>query len=193
MKSVCVFCGSSPGKDPSYVKVASELGCELAARNLRLIYGGGNVGLMGAVADATMAAGGEVVGVIPHMLAEKELAHAEITELIAVNSMHERKMEMANRADAFIALPGGFGTLDELCEILTWTQLGLHANPTALVNHKGFFDGFLSFLDHAAAERFLRPEHRALVLTATTPAEALDTLVANPPQNFDKWLDRESA
>jgi hypothetical protein len=193
MKSVCVFCGSSPGKDPGYVKVARELGRELAARKLRLIYGGGNVGLMGAVADAATCAGGEVIGVIPHMLAEKELAHTGITELIAVESMHERKMEMANRADAFIALPGGFGTLDELCEILTWTQLGLHANPTALVNHRGFFDGFLSFLDHAAAEQFLRPEHRALVLTGKTPAEALDLLTANPPQLFDKWLDRESA
>ncbi len=193
MKSVCVFCGSSPGKSADYVKVASELGRELARRGLRLIYGGGNVGLMGAVADAVMSAGGEVVGVIPHMLAEKELAHTTITELIAVGSMHERKMEMANRADAFIALPGGFGTLDELCEILTWTQLGLHANPTALVNHHGFFDGFLSFLDHAEEERFLRPEHRALVLTGKTPAEALNQLTANPPQLFDKWLDRESA
>ncbi|MCA9251086.1 MAG: TIGR00730 family Rossman fold protein [Phycisphaerales bacterium] len=193
MKSVCVFCGSSPGKSADYVEVASELGRELARRGLRLIYGGGNVGLMGAVADAVMSAGGEVVGIIPHMLAEKELAHTTITELIAVDSMHERKMEMANRADAFIALPGGFGTLDELCEILTWTQLGLHANPTALVNHRGFFDGFLSFLDHAEEERFLRPEHRALVLTGKTPAEALDQLTANPPQLFDKWLDRETA
>lgn len=193
MKSVCVFCGSSPGKSADYVEVASELGRELARRGLRLIYGGGNVGLMGAVADAVMSAGGEVVGIIPHMLAEKELAHTTITELIAVDSMHERKMDMANRADAFIALPGGFGTLDELCEILTWTQLGLHANPTALVNHRGFFDGFLSFLDHAEEERFLRPEHRALVLTGKTPAEALDQLTANPPQLFDKWLDRETA
>ncbi|MEZ6085480.1 MAG: TIGR00730 family Rossman fold protein [Phycisphaerae bacterium] len=193
MKSVCVFCGSSPGKSADYVEVASELGRELARRGLRLIYGGRNVGLMGAVADAVMSAGGEVVGIIPHMLAEKELAHTTITELIAVDSMHERKMDMANRADAFIALPGGFGTLDELCEILTWTQLGLHANPTALVNHRGFFDGFLSFLDHAEEERFLRPEHRALVLTGKTPAEALDQLTANPPQLFDKWLDRETA
>ncbi len=190
MKSICVFCGSSPGGNPAYVNVATALGTELAARGMRLIYGGGNVGLMGAVADAVMKAGGEVVGIIPRMLAEKEVAHHGLTELVIVETMHERKMAMADRAEGFIALPGGFGTLDELCEILTWTQLSLHANPSVLINQNGFFDSFLTFLDHAVSELFLIPEHRALLITASNPAEALDTLAANPSALHDKWIDR---
>lgn len=190
MKSSCVFCGSSPGKSTEYVALARELGRELSARGLRLIYGGGNVGLMGAVADAVMEAGGEVIGIIPRMLAEKEVAHHGISELIVVETMHERKMAMAERADGFVALPGGYGTLDELCEILTWTQLGLHGNPTVIINHNGFFDALLSFLDHAVTARFLLPEHRALLLTSSNPKEALDMLACNPPVLLDKWIDR---
>ena len=189
MKSVCVFCGSSSG-GPAYADAARRFGAALARRGLGLVYGGGHVGLMGAVADAVLTAGATAVGVIPRFLVEKELAHRGLTELIVVETMHQRKTVMADRADAFAALPGGFGTADELFEILTWAQLGLHAKPVGLLNTAVFFDPLLSWLDHMVGERFLQPEHRDVVLTAAEPEELLDLLEAWRPTGAPgKWLD----
>src|SRR6187549_331832 len=152
MRHVCVFCGSQSGSNPLYTAAARELGAELAARGLALVYGGGRVGLMGEVASSTLAAGGRVVGVIPHALARKEIAQADCTELIVVDTMHERKALMADRADAFVALPGGYGTCDELFEIVTWSQLGIHRKPVAVLNVNGFFTPLLAWLDHVVNE-----------------------------------------
>jgi uncharacterized protein (TIGR00730 family) len=193
MKCVCVFCGSSLGAKPAYRQAAVQLGEELARRGLRLVYGGGNIGLMGVVADAALAAGGAVVGVIPQSLVDKEVAHFGLTELRIVASMHERKAQMADLADAFIAMPGGFGTLEEFCEMLTWAQLGLHAKPCGLLNIEGFFDPLLTLFDRAVSDRFLRPEQRANVLTSETPGNLLDQLAACRPVALDKWIDREQS
>ena len=154
MRSVCVFCGSNPGRRPEYLAGAADLGRILAARGIRVVYGGAHVGLMGALADAVLAAGGEIVGVIPGLLVDAEVAHPGLSELRVTGSMHERKALMAELADGFIALPGGIGTLEEFAEIVTWAQLGLHAKPTGLLNLLGYYDGLLGFLDHAVAERF---------------------------------------
>ncbi len=189
MQNICVFCGSSSG-GPAYIDAARRFGAALARRNLGLVYGGGHVGLMGAVADAVLAVGGAAVGVIPRFLVEKELAHTRLTELVVVETMHQRKAEMADRADAFAVLPGGFGTCDELFEALTWAQLGLHARPIGLLNVQAFFDPLLTWLDHMVGERFLRPEHRGLVLTAAEPKGLLDALAAwRPTAAPGKWLD----
>jgi uncharacterized protein (TIGR00730 family) len=188
MRSVCVFCGSSSGARPEYREQAEALGRELAGRGLRLVYGGAHVGLMGAVADATLAAGGEVVGVIPQGLVRHEIQHTGLTELLIVASMHERKAEMAARSDAFIALPGGVGTLEELCEALTWTQLGIHHKPCGILNVLGFFDPLLALLDRAADEEFLRAEHRALLHVGASPPELLDRLRDFAPSPTRKWL-----
>ncbi len=169
MKSVCVFCGGNPGARPSYVAAARQLGGVLAARGLTLVYGGASTGLMGAVADAALAAGGKVVGVLPGFMVAREVAHPRLTELKLVGSMHERKAEMAARADAFVALPGGFGTLDELFEVLTWSQLGLHHKPCALLDVDGYYAPLVAFLDHAAAEGLLRHEHRAMLFVERDP------------------------
>lgn len=173
MKSICVFCGSRLGSKAIYREVATSVGKLLAHQQLRLVYGGGNIGLMGAVADAVLASGGEVVGVIPNHLQEKEVGHAGLTELHVVNTMHERKALMANLADAFIALPGGFGTFEEFCEILTWAQLDLHHKPCGLLNVDHFYDPLLMLFDRAVDEGFLRPEYRSMVLTASDPDELL--------------------
>ncbi len=191
MRAVCVFCGSSLGADPAYRQAAAALGQEVARRGLRLVYGGGNVGLMGVVADAALAAGGAVVGVIPRALEAREVAHRGLTELIVVGTMHDRKARMAELADAFVALPGGFGTFEEFCEVLTWTQLGVHAKPCGLLNVNGYYDPLLALFDRAAAERFLRPVHRALVLTETTATGLLDALAAWVPTTTHKWIDRD--
>jgi uncharacterized protein (TIGR00730 family) len=194
MKSVCVFCGSSSGESPVYREKAQALGRELVRRGLRLVYGGGNVGLMGAVADAALAAGGEVIGVIPHALLAKEVGHLNLTHLHVVHSMHERKALMAELSDAFLALPGGFGTLEEFCEVLTWAQLGLHAKPCGLLNVRGYFDPLLQFFDRAVSEGFLRAENRALVLAGQTPEEVLGLLAAyRPPAHVEKWIDRDES
>jgi hypothetical protein len=190
MKRVCVFCGSSSGTRPEYAAAARRFGAALAGRGLGLVYGGGHVGLMGALADAVLAAGGEVVGVIPQALVDRELAHGGLTELLVVNTMHERKALMADRADAFAALPGGFGTADELFEILTWAQLGLHAKPVGLLNVAGFFGPLLAWVDVAERESFLRPQHRDLLAVAEGPEALLELLlnrraVPLPP----KWID----
>src|SRR5688572_11265665 len=188
---VCVFCGSSFGARPDYVDAARALGAELARRGIGLVYGGAHVGLMGALADACRLAGGEVTGVIPAPLVEAEVAHTGLDDLRVVGSMHERKALMSELADGFVALPGGFGTLDELCEALTWSQLGLHqpAKPCALLDVGGFFRPLVELFDAATKEGFLHPAHRDLVLVADTPTEALDALAAwTPPPPTRKWV-----
>lgn len=172
MKRICVFCGSSVGERTAYVDAARLLAAELVQRQLGLVYGGGGVGLMGALADAMLAAGGEVIGVIPGPLASRELAHAGVTEMLVVDSMHERKATMASLADGFIALPGGLGTLEETVEQLTWAQLGQHKKPILLVNVRGFWDPLIRLIDHMRAEAFIRPglETRALVVDTVDAA-----------------------
>jgi uncharacterized protein (TIGR00730 family) len=185
---VCVFCGASTGAQPDFEAAATEVGRILATRGIGLIYGGGTVGLMGALARSVAAAGGSVTGVIPAALMGKELMSEAIGELIVVNTMHERKARMASLADAFIALPGGFGTLDELFEIITWGQLGIHSKPVGLLNVDGFFDPLLQWVDQAVASGFIRPHHRALLQTAAK-AETLLDLLANyrAPPSLIKW------
>src|SRR5262245_57540668 len=162
LRAVCVFCGSSMGTRPEYAAAARSLGAALAAKRLDLVYGAGNIGLMGVLADAALAGGGRVVGVIPRALVARELAHQGLSELHVVETMHQRKALMADKSDAFVALPGGYGTLDELFEILTWCQLGIHAKPIGLLNVDGFFEPLLGWIRHAAAEGFIRPQHVAL-------------------------------
>lgn len=176
MKRVCVFCGSSRGVNPAYSEAAQQLGLLLVERGLELVFGAGHIGLMGVLADAVIAVGGQTHGVIPRAMVDRELAHAGLGQLHIVNTMHERKALMADLSDAFIALPGGFGTADELFEILTWAQLGIHSKPVGLINIAGFFDPLLSWLDRAVADCFMKPKHRRLLIEATTPEEMLDRL-----------------
>jgi len=178
---ICIFCGASAGRDPAYLELATEVGARLAERGIGIVYGGSRVGMMGAVADAALHRGGEVIGVIPRALVDRELAHPGVTRLRVVETLHERKAFMAELADAFAALPGGFGTLDELAEALSWAQLGLHAKPCGMLNVDGYFDGLVAFADHAVACGFLRPEHRALLAVCDTPGELLDRLVRPRP------------
>ncbi|MDX2171190.1 MAG: TIGR00730 family Rossman fold protein [Deltaproteobacteria bacterium] len=187
---VCVFCGSSPGADPAFAGAAEALGRTLAAQRIGLVYGGASVGLMGRLADAALAAGGEVIGVIPRALVDQEVAHRGLADLRVVGSMHERKALMAELSDAFVALPGGLGTLDELFEILTWAQLGLHHKPIGLLDVGGYFDPLLAFLDGAVHARFVAPAHRAMLLRADTPAALLDACRHYQPPPPFKWLDR---
>jgi uncharacterized protein (TIGR00730 family) len=191
LNRVCVFCGSSPGANPAYRDAARRVGRELARRGLALVYGGGNVGLMGVLADAALDAGGHVIGVIPDALMAKEVGHRGLPDLRIVGSMHERKALMAELTDGFIALPGGVGTFEEFFEIVTWAQLGLHAKPCALLNVNGFFDPLLRLLDHAVEERFVKPEHRAIIVVEPDIAPLLDCMARHhvPPQ--PKWIDRE--
>jgi uncharacterized protein (TIGR00730 family) len=189
MRRLCVFCGSSAGGQPEYAEAAREFGALLARQGLGLVYGGGHVGLMGVLADAVLGGGGEVIGVIPQALVERELAHPGLTELRVVGTMHQRKALMADLADGFAALPGGYGTGDELFEILTWAQLGLHTRPIGLLNTAGYFDALLAWLDQMVREQFLRPEHRRLLLTADSPAALLDLLRQPPPaEPVGKWI-----
>ncbi len=189
--AVCVFCGSSPGARPVYRATAEALGRALAEQDRTLVYGGGNVGLMGAAADAALAAGGRVVGVIPQHLVAREVGHVGVTDLRVVSSMHERKQLMADLADAFVLMPGGLGSLEEFFEIWTWGQLGLHRKPYGVLNVDGYFDPLLAFLDHAVEERFVRREHRDLVLIDDEPARLLARLDAHEPAPLAKWLDRQ--
>jgi uncharacterized protein (TIGR00730 family) len=193
MRRVCVFCGSSPGRKPAYLEAARAMGRALARRGIGLVYGGGHVGLMGAVADAALAAGGEVVGVIPRGLQLRELAHEGLTTLHVVGSMHERKARMAELAEGFVALPGGMGTLEELAEILTWAQLGLHARPCGLLDVAGYYDPLVAFLDRAVAEGFVRPDHRRLLVVAQDPDALLDAFAAWQPPSVEKWIDTRSS
>jgi uncharacterized protein (TIGR00730 family) len=188
MRRICVFCGSSAGARPEYAGAARTLGALLAERGIGLVYGGGRVGLMGVVADAVLEAGGEAVGVIPEALVRREVGHAGLTELHVVASMHERKARMADLADAFVALPGGFGTFEEFCEVLTWSQLGIHPKPCGLLNVAGYYAPLLAMFDHAASEAFVRPQHRALVLEESAPARLLDRLAAFVPPVTEPWI-----
>ena len=190
-KRICVFAGSSPGRRPEYTEAAEQLGEELCARGYDLVYGGGRVGLMGAVADSVLANGGQVIGIIPEALAEKEVAHQGLTELRIVASMHERKAMMAELSSAFIALPGGLGTLEELFEVLTWVQLGIHTKPAGLVNVEGYFNGLLEFISHAVAERFLMSDHQSMILVDSNIKALLDALEAFVPPSVEKWMDRD--
>ncbi len=190
LRTLGVFCASSPGADPRYVESARTF-AELVARSgRRIVYGGGNTGLMGAVADAAMAAGGEVIGLMPRHLVDREVAHHGLTRLEVVGSMHERKARLADMVDAFVALPGGLGTLEEFTEIWTWGQLGLHAKPYGLLNVAGYYDPLLAFLDHAVAQHFVRPEHRAMVRVAADPAALIQEMESAPPPAQPKYVDR---
>lgn len=191
IRRVCVFCGSSRGTRADYGKAAEAIGRALARRGIGLVYGGGRVGLMGALADAVLASGGEVIGVIPASLVAKELAHRGVADLRVVDSMHQRKALMADLSDAFVALPGGYGTLEEFCEVLTWSQLGLHSKPCGILNVAGFYDTLLALFDYAVSEAFVRPEHRELFVVDQEPERLLDRLADFRPPTLEKWIDRE--
>ena len=190
MKRLCVFCGSAIGRQTAYAEAARALATALLDRGLGLVYGGGSVGLMGTIADAVLAGGGEVIGVLPRGLARKELAHDGLTELHLVGSMHERKALMASLADGFVALPGGLGTLEEILEILTWAQLGIHRKPVGLVDVEGYWTDLVALLRHGVGEGFVRPEYAALLLVEPAPTALLDRFAAwQPPAAPPVWLD----
>jgi len=189
-KRICVFCGSSPGARPGYAQAAISLGRHLAAKKIGVVYGGGKVGLMGALANAVLETGGDVIGVIPQALLQKELAHPGLSDLRVVASMHERKALMAELSDAFIALPGGYGTFEEFCEVLTWTQLGLHRKPCGILNVEGYYDRLLSLFDHAVAERFVHPVHRRVIISASDHEVLVENLLECELPAVDKWIDR---
>lgn len=189
-KRIAVFCGSSPGARPCYAQAAVSLARHLAAINVGIVYGGGNVGLMGTLADAGLAAAAEVIGVIPQSLGRKERAHAGLSDLRVVGSMHERKALMAELADAFIALPGGYGTFEEFCEVLTWTQLGLHRKPCGILNVEGYYDRLLELFDHAVGEAFVKPVHRQMVLADSDPESLVKDLLEYKLPFVDKWIGR---
>ncbi len=191
MRSVCVFCGSNVGRRPVFQQAAAALGRELVRRRIALIYGGGNVGLMGAIADTVLEAGGHVTGVIPDALVARELAHRGVQSLRIVGSMHERKALMGELSDGFIAMPGGYGTFEEFCEVVTWTQLGLHGKPCGLLNVDRFYDPLLALIDRAVAERFIRRENRRLVVDRDNPAALLDALASWRPPEVPKWITEE--
>ena len=191
LKSLCVYCGSSPGRNAAYIQAADAFGRRLAAEGITLVYGGGNVGLMGAVADAALRAGGKVIGVIPDHLAAQEVAHLGLTTLHRVDSMHERKLKMAELADGFVALPGGIGTIEEIFEVFTWTQLGLHSKPCAFLDVENYYARLFQFLDHMAEQRFIKPEHLASLIRAEDAGELLIQLRNYTPIQVNKWLDRK--
>jgi uncharacterized protein (TIGR00730 family) len=190
MRRLCVFSGSSPGGHPDYAQAAEELGRALAVQGIGVVYGGAEVGLMGTIADAALDAGGEVVGVIPQALVDREIAHTGLSELHVVGSMHERKAMMADLADGFIALPGGMGTLEELFEVYTWTQLGLHSKPLGLLDVRGYYTQLAAFLDHAVAERFVTAEHREMLVVEQRAAALIEAFRRWRPPARTKWIDR---
>jgi uncharacterized protein (TIGR00730 family) len=189
LSSVCVFCGSNGGADPAYLAAAEAVGAGLAQRGIRIVYGGGRVGLMGALADSARAAGGEVVGVMPQALVDREVGHTGIDDLRVVATMHERKALMVELADAFVALPGGIGTLEELFEVYTWAQLGIHAKPLALLDVAGYYEPLAAFLDHAVAQQFLRADMRAVLAVADSLEAVLDAFDRWRPPATHKWID----
>ena len=191
MRNICVFCGSQSGTDERYRQAAIELGGLLAQRGHGLVYGGGHVGLMGIIADAVLEAGGSVTGVIPRPMTERELAHETVTKLYVVSSMHERKALMASLSDAFIALPGGYGTLEELFEVIAWAQLGIHRKPIGLLNVAGYFDALLSLVDHMIGEGFIKTKHRGLFVTAEHPQSLLDAVQRHQMPATRRWLTEE--
>jgi len=193
LRRICVYCGANPGSDPCFREAAWQLGAYLGLQGLGLVYGGGNVGLMAAVADGALSVGGEVIGVIPHALMQKELGHRGVTKLFEVGSMHERKALMVDLSDAFIALPGGYGTLDELFETLTWLQLEFHRKPVGLLNVAGFFDGLLAFVAHLRESGFVKPEHAACLLVESDAAALLSALRTFAPPQLGKWMEKLAA
>ncbi len=190
LRRICVFCGSSVGLRPAYAEAACELGRTLAERGIGVVFGGGKVGLMGVLADAALAAGGEAIGVIPQALVAREIGHNGLTKLHVVHSMHERKTLMADLADGFIALPGGYGTFEEFCEAVTWTQLGIHKKPCGLLNIDGYYDAMLELLDRAVADGFIRQANRSLVLDAADVPTLLDKLMAFRPTGPELWISK---
>jgi len=190
LKTLCVYCGSNSGRLTEYEAQARALAREMVKRDIALVYGGAAVGLMGAVADAVLEAGGRAIGVIPESLMQKELAHHNLTELHVVQSMHERKTMMAERADAFVAMPGGAGTLEEIFESWTWAQLGMHKKPCGLLNVAGYYDALAAFLDHSVEERFMRAEHRAMLAVDSDPAVLLDHFANYVPPTVSKWIEK---
>jgi uncharacterized protein (TIGR00730 family) len=192
MKSVCVFCGSNPGNHSDYAAAAKALGQAIAKRGATLVYGGAEVGLMGIIADAALAAGGQVIGIIPKALMDKEIGHKGLTRLEAVGSMHERKARMAELSDGFVNLPGGTGTLEEMFEVWTWGQLGFHAKPIGVLNVRGFYDPLMTFLDHQRDEGFVKPGLRDTLLSAESPATLLDAMDAYEAPVVQKWVERET-
>ena len=193
LHSLCVYCGSSVGASPVYAKAARELACAMVEANIHLVYGGGNVGLMGIIANEVLRLGGEVTGVIPQALMDKEVGHLDLTRLHVVKDMHERKAMMADLSQGFIAMPGGMGTLEELFEALTWSQLGLHDKPIGLLNVDGFYDGLIGFVHHLVAQQFVRPQHAALLMHAEDVSALLEQLRAFEPAHHPKWLDKATA
>ena len=192
VERICVFCGASPGARPEYAEAAAELARLLVADGIGVVYGGGGVGMMGALADAVLAEGGEIIGVIPRALVDREIAHRDVPDMRVVGSMHERKALMAELADAFVALPGGLGTLEELFEVYTWAQLGLHRKPCALLDVEGYYEGVVDFLAHAVEERFVRAEHREMLMVETEPRSLIERLREfEPDAGLPKWIDRE--
>ena len=189
-RRLCVYCGSSTGSDPVYAEAARAMAGALVDRGIGLVYGGGSVGLMGVLADAVLAGGGEVIGVIPDKLQALELGHTGCTELFVVDSMHARKLIMAQLSDGFVAMPGGFGTLEELFEVTTWTQLNYHRKPIGVLNAAGYYDGLLGFLDHAVQQGFIRDLHRPLVQSSADPATLLDQMAAADLPELHRWIER---
>jgi len=190
MKNICVYCGSNPGRQEAYSSAARALAKSLVDRNLGLVYGGASVGIMGLIADTVLQLGGRAVGVIPEALVRKEVAHKSLTELHVTQSMHERKTLMAELSDGFIAMPGGIGTLEEIFEIWTWAQLGIHAKPCGLLNAAGYFDALTTFLDHAVAEQFVKPPHRAILIVEQTPDVLLDRFASYQAPTVQKWVEK---
>jgi uncharacterized protein (TIGR00730 family) len=190
MQRICVYCGSSPGRNPAYQEVARQLGTAMVERGLGLVYGGASVGVMGQVADAVLAAGGEAIGVIPEALAVKEVAHPSLTQQHVVPSMHERKAMMADLSDGFVALPGGWGTFEEIFEILTWAQLGFHAKPCGLLNVAGYYDHLHAFLEHAIEEQFVKADYRPMLIVESDPLALLDRYAAYEAPVVRKWITR---
>lgn len=193
MKNICVYCGSSSGRLPAYAESARALARALVARDWGLVYGGASIGLMGLVADTVLQLGGRVVGVIPEALARKEVAHAGLTQLHVTQSMHERKTLMAELSDGFIAMPGGIGTFEEIFEIWTWAQLGIHAKPCGLLNVAGYYDALTTFLDHATHEQFMKPPHRSLLIVEPEPVALLDRFDRFEPPQIQKWLAKSES
>jgi len=190
LNKICVNCASSPGIHPEYLEASRELGKKLAMGGISLVYGGSNVGLMGEIANSVLSHGGEVIGVITEEL-NKKVGHRELRELHVVSTMHERKTKMFQLSDGFIAMPGGLGTLEEVLEILTWAQLGLHSKPVGFLNVRGYYDRLMDFLDHAVDQRFLRKEHREMILVGQNPGQLLADMETYVSSSVDKWIDRE--
>lgn len=190
MKRVCVYCGSSPGRQPAYLEAARNLGLEFVRREIGLVYGGASIRMMGEIADTVLNNGGEVIGVMPQALVDKEVSHEGLTELKVVRSMHERKATMAELSDGFIALPGGLGTVEELFEILTWSQLGFHTKPSALLNVIGYYDLLSAFIDHSVKEQFVHELHRQLLIIKKQPVSLLDAMEDYQPPKVNKWIGR---